>query len=164
MNQAEADKYVWGFPAFANAFADLRHRVKIHPSIDWSAVLKIYERTKLCVNDPTAFGGPPIEAASFGIPQVGVECSLWHTTDPAAARWRQAPDYDGLSPAFPEFVGIGGVTFGGTGSPSVVDVLDNWHRDEVSYRKAGDAYRNYVDETYTYASFVRHLDALSVFK
>lgn len=159
MGQTEADRWVWGFPPFEAAFLDVREQVKIHPSIAWSEVMKIYERTKLVVNDPTAFGGPPIEAASFGIPMTGVPCSSFHTTTPRKAKWPNAPEYNGIPvPAFSGFVETGSAN-----SLSLVDLLDRWHKDEGEYHRVGDAYRTFVEETYTYASFVRHLDALPIF-
>ncbi len=166
MNQDEADRYVWGFPPFAAAFQDVRSQVTIHPSISWSEVQKIFARTKLIVNDPTAFGGPPIEAASFGIPVPGVPCSSFHTTTPDEALWREAKGYIDLRPAFPEFVSVGDNYRGGGGrcglvDPcTLVDILDQWNKDGDEYRRIGEGYRSFVEKTYTYAAFVRHLDAI----
>jgi hypothetical protein len=170
MNQEEADRWVWGFPAFEEAFRDVRGQVVIHPSIHWSEVQKVFSRTKMIVNDPVAFGGPAIEAASFGIPFVGRAFSSFHVTDPASARWPGADDAGESRPAFPEFVEVGCVAagVGGAGSatlsyPRFVDQLDVWFRDGEAYRRAGNAYRRYVDATYTNAAFVRYLDALPAF-
>lgn len=184
MDQAAADAYVWGFPTFAAALSDVRSQVKIHPSISWAAVQDVFARTKLVVNDPTAFGGPPIEAASLGIPVPGVPCSSFHTTSPDKALWREFDQWiegqgdrniidhwneaprPSSAPAFPEFVSVGDNLRGHSGRDglvdpcSLVDILDLWNKDADAYRKAGDGYRSYVERTYTYAAFVAKLDEM----
>lgn len=178
MSQEEADRYVWGFRAFEEAFRDMKSQIRIHPSIGWSDVQTIFARTKLMVNDPTAFGGPPIEAASFGIPVAGTACSLFHMLDPrevagrplppitkglrvGGGQWwdhrRECPEDLTPVPGFPELVIIDG------DKTRLVDQLECWHRDERAYQEAGNACRKFVHDTYTYDSFVRHLDALPVF-
>lgn len=174
VDQTTADNWVWRFPAFEQAFRDLRDRVVVHTSRSWREVQEVYARTKLCVNAGMMFGGPPIEAASFGIPVAGTaSVSVFHTADAAAAE----PSLTAL-PAFPEYVAAdSGAEVAGTVSVSVfraavagfsnnrrlVDHLDAWHRNAAEYHRVGDAYRKFVDATYTYASFVHHLDALPVF-
>lgn len=162
MGQAEADAYVWGFEAFEHAFRSVRDQVIIHPSTAWLDVMRILERTKLVVSDPTAFGGPPIEAASFGIPVPATKCSLFHEITPEQAMWylADAEYHEKPTKGFPELVVIGGFRYGGDDPHALVDVLDRWHRNADDYHRVGNACRRYVDETYTYASFVRRLDAL----
>ena len=163
---ADAERYVWSFPVFEQAFRDVRSQVKIHPSLPWDEVQRIVARAKLIVNDPTAFGGPPIEAASYGIPVVGTNFSSFHTTDPATARWPGAVDAGMVWPAFKEFVCVNGTALGWGGASSVTtgypltDHLDLWHRDPDAYRKAGAGYRQFVHDTYTYDVFVKKLDEM----
>lgn len=154
LNQSAAEKWVWGFPPFEAAFKDVRSQVVIHPSLSWSQVQAVFSRTKMCVNDPTAFGGPPLEAASFGIPVACPVIGLFSDADASAPE----PAYTATA-AFPEMT-----VWGGVGSPDYVDQLDKWFHDRDAFHSAGKAYREYVDRTYTYAAFVRHLDALPVYR
>lgn len=155
VDQAAADHWVWRFPAFETVFRDLRNRVVVHTSRTWQEVQAIYARTKLCVNAAMKFGGPPIEAASFGIPVAGTSTvSVFHMADASAAE----PSHT-ATPAFPEYVAVSE----DSGNHRLVDQLDLWYRDEVEYRRIGNAYRKFVDETYTYAAFVRYFDALPAF-
>lgn len=160
VDQAKADWWVWRFPEFERTFKDLRHRVIVHTSRSWAEVQSAYARTKLCVNAAMKFGGPPIEAAAFGIPVAGTaNVSVFHDADPNA-------DEPSLAafPAFPEYVRVdaGGTeqTMDYLGGRRLVDQLDVWFHNAVEYNFHGRAYRKFVDETYTYAAFVRRLDEL----
>lgn len=151
VDQAAANHWVWRFPAFETAFHDLRGRVVVHTSRSWREVQAAYARTKLCVNAAIKFGGPPIEAASFGIPVAGTATvSVFHTADTNAPE----PSLT-ATPAFPEYTAVGE-------GHRLVDRLDVWLHNATEYHRVGDAYREFVDKTYTYAAFLRHLDALSV--
>lgn len=160
VDQAKADWWVWRFAEFERVFKDLRSRVIIHTSRSWQEVQQAYARTKLCVNAAMKFGGPPIEAAAFGIP---VACtasvSVFHGADPDAKDPSQT-----AYPSFPEMVSVdaggGETTMDYLGGRRLVDQLDVWFKNGVEYYHAGNAYRKFVDETYTYAAFLKRLDAL----
>lgn len=106
-------------------------RVHILLDTPWEEVMSVIKNeTKLLINTPMRYGGPPIEAASVGIPTVGLI-----NTNP----FIDMPGYHGVPEHF--YVGL----------PKEYDRLLH---DHTYYRQEGDRFRQYTHDNYTYKAFV----------
>lgn len=123
----------------------VREKVQVHGWLDWDDVGAIYARTRAVIGPPQRFGGPPLEAAAYGIPTIGLPnfISAFH---------------DSFGNAFEEY--LSSSRWNGVG-PDHLALLDRLLDDEVFFRRTGDAYREYVHDHYTYAAFVRRLDEIT---
>jgi hypothetical protein len=113
-----------------------RNRVKVPVNLDWNEILDLMKNVKLSVSiAPDRWGGPPCEAAAWGIPYL-------------------QPD----APAMFEHM-AGGYLHAG----SIQDKLSMYTRlmdDHSFYREKGDQYRNFVNQHHTYTAFNKRLDEI----
>ncbi len=115
-------------------FAHLKGRVKVHLELDWERVVVMYSQTKILVTYGRAFGGPPIEAGMHGVPFI-------------------AAGETGALCDCPGYLHIGS-------EERCLPILDNLFNNREFYDKTGNAYRDYVNETYTYSAFNNNVNKL----
>jgi len=142
--QGSITDWFWGL-AGTEALRPVRERVIVHGWMDWHDVFKVYARTRAVVGPPQRFGGPPLEAAAYGIPTIGLPNGL-------------SVFHDSFGNVFEEY--LSSSRWNGVG-PDHLAILDRLLDDEAFFRRSGDAYRNYVHENYTYAAFVKRLDEIT---
>lgn len=109
-----------------------RSQIKVVCDVGWDEILDIMADTKLSVSvAPDRWGGPPVEAAMYGIPYV--------------------------SPAHPHcFMHVGGhISTHAIGDR--IRAYDKLFTDHNHYRSTGDSLRNFCRDHYTYESFRNHL-------
>lgn len=135
----EAD--MWSRPYFA-VLAEFRDRVVFLKGMHWWEVDAVWKRTRMVVNSPMGYGGPPFEAAAYGIPTIG-----YPTTSPFHD--------ENEKPHFREYIGCEAQ------SPDFVPMLERLYSDHAYFRRAGDVYRDWTAKYNTYTGFVAYLDQLS---
>lgn len=140
----QGDKLQWflNFP-FASSLKNKPDQVKVLTNIHWHEMLEIMKETRLIVSPAEPLGGPPFEAAMYGIPTV-----LENGTNPFHDRNRQ-PLFPGLltAPA-------------GISNPWLEQIGRLFH-DHDFYIKHGSAYRSFVKEHATYQAYLNQIDAIS---
>lgn len=135
-------KAFWNLEAFAPFGDSVRNRVRIHLERSWEQVLQMYSEAKIFSTHGRLFGGPPIEAGLHGIPFVG---------SGKTGALCDCPVY--------LHANIEGPT-GNEEDLGGVDILDKLLNDRDYYTEIGNAYRDYVEEHYTYAAFNRNLNKI----
>lgn len=133
---------MWSRDYFSGPMHDVRERVIVLPGMSWRDVGAVWARTKLCVHSPMMYGGPPFEAASWGIPTVG-----YPSTSPFHDEQER--------PKFPEYLGAE------LHDGAFLGHLERLFSDHAFYRMTGDAYREYTAKHNTFAGFVAYLDRLA---
>lgn len=134
--------YFFNFP-FTKALTPYKDRVDVLTAINWYEVMEIMSKTRLVISPAEPLGGPPFEAASYGIPIV-----LESTTNPFCIT--------GGAKLFPEVL-----TAAHGISPQFFNQLDRLNSDPAYYRKHGNAYRNFVGQHATYESYVNKLEDIA---
>ncbi len=128
---------------FTKQLSPYKDRVEVHTAIDWIDVLDIMSKTKLVISPAEPLGGPPFEAASYGVPIV-----LEHRTNPFI-------ETNGRL-MFPEVL---------TSAPGLTNQFFNQiqklQTDSAFHHKHGNAYRSFVDGHATYSAYVRKLEEIS---
>lgn len=144
--KGDVTTWFWQLPRVGE-LRGVRDKITVHGWLDWYDVLAVYGRARAMIGPPQRFGGPPLEAAAYGVPTIGIpETSSFH-------------DWDGTT--FPEYLSsplVNAVT------PEHTAILDRLLDEPAFFRATGDAYRTATDHQYTYAAFVRELDALSALR
>lgn len=123
--------YFWSKETF-KSYIDLRPRVRIDRGLNWENVLEAYNQTKVLANHAEHYGGPPLEAAMYGVPFIGT-CN----TEGALAD----------CPGYLYTVDV----------KEAYSLLDTLLVDEVFYRETALSYHNYAAERYTYEAFCLNL-------
>jgi len=137
----DIEKWLWSRTEFS-PLESFRDRVVIHKSIPWASVLQILSRTKMIISPPKSYGGPPLEAASFGIPTIGLKNeSSFH-------------DETG-SPMIKNYLWTHGIV-----DPLFIEKLDRIYSDKTFYEEAGSEYRACTDQYYSYKAFNTQLDSI----
>lgn len=133
--------WFFGF-SFTDQLQKHASRIFIKSNIEWHEMIQLVKESKLIVSPAEPLGGPPFEAAMFGIPTI-----LESETNPFIDNHR--------TPFFPEVLmarrGI---------SQEFLSLLDRLYKDESLYRLHGDAYRNYVHNNATYTAYVNQLEQI----
>jgi hypothetical protein len=119
------------------------HQIEVYTAIDWLQVLDLMSKARLIISPAEPLGGPPFEAASYGVPTV-----LERSTNPFVER--------GGHLLFPEVLtapkGFSGQFF---------DQLQRLQTDVAFHQKHGRAYQSFVDSHATYGAYVRKLEEIS---
>lgn len=124
----------WQLEKFA-PFTHLQNRVNIHLQMDWENVLSLYGSSKLLVTYGRAFGGPPIEAGTYGVPFIA--------SGPATGALVDCDEY----------------LFEHT-EQAATHILQRLLTDRAYYDQVGNSYRNYVRDNYTYKAFNNNLNKI----
>jgi hypothetical protein len=104
----------------------------------------IWENTKAIISPAEPLGYPPYEAAMFGIPTI--------------LRKDTHPFQDGSGGVlFPEILTAPSSSLINT---TFLSTLDKIVKDSSFYKKYGNAYRTHVNNTATYAAYIKQLDAI----
>jgi len=125
------EDYFWSREEF-KPYIDLRSRVVVEYSLSWGAVLDKYSEAKLLAYCGKYFGGPPLEAATFGVPFVGNSWTHGALVD--------CPGY---------------LVASGAEEASVL--LDRLMVDREFYVEKALSYHQYAVTNYTYASFCKNI-------
>jgi len=139
---ADCRAFFFSFP-FTAALNPFLERVEVHTALDWCGVLQLMSKTKLIVSPAEPLGGPPFEAASYGIPTV-----FERSTNPFVTTAGHA--------LFPEVLRVPA----GFSQP-FFNQLDRLVSDSAFYYKHGGAYRRFVDQHATYAAYVNKLEEIA---
>lgn len=111
----------------------VRNRVKVPVNLDWNEILDLMQDVKLSISvAPDRWGGPPVEAAGFGIPYV-----------------QMAP------PAMFEHMEGGYLV--SANQHERLKIYDQLMDDHSFYRTKGDQYREFVRKHHTYEAFNKRL-------
>jgi hypothetical protein len=119
-----------------------KDRLDVFAQLHWYEMLNLFSQTKLIISPAEPFGGPPFEAAAYGIPTIVNE-----ETNPFQDKQRN-PLFSGLI-RHPKQI-----------DDSFLNKLTDLYRDHSYYRSIGDNYRDYVKNNATYSAFVGHIDNL----
>lgn len=129
--------------SFTKPLTPYLDRVEVLTAIDWCQVLDIMSKTKMIISPAEPLGGPPFEAASYGVPIV-----MEQNTNP----FLESP----RNPMFPEVLmaqrGCSGQFF---------NQLERLFSDSAFYHKHGDAYRTFVEQRATYGAYVRKIEEIA---
>ncbi len=139
--QTDCRQYFLSFP-FAKVLHPYLDRVDVHTSIHWHQVMDIMSNTRLVISPAEPLGGPPFEAASFGIPIV-----LEQGTNPFIDNGR---------PMFPELLSAPHGF-----SDSWFEKIEKLFADENYFHTHGNAYRAFVKQHATFEAYVRKLDEIA---
>lgn len=134
--------WFWGLPFSKSLFVH-KNRVEFLYSMEWFEVFNILRDTKLIVSPHLGYGGPPYEAAAFGIPII-----LTSNGHPFMDRNRNSL-FDGVLSVYEHY---DWTEFG--------PVLDRLFNDRLFYEKSGSAYMDYVDKYATYDAYLRQIDEI----
>lgn len=129
----------FGFSRPLKKFAD---RVEILTNQHWCDVLDLYSKTKVVISPAEPLGGPPFEAASYGIPMI-----LESRTNPFI-EGNGNPMFNGLISVAQGF------------SNDFFNYLDRLFHDQSFYNNHGNAYRSFVKQHATYASWVSNVESI----
>lgn len=113
----------------------VKNKVKLYTSMEWSKMLDIFSQAKLLLPSPNInvqMGGPPVEAAMFGIPFVGIRRSPLAL----AEHYINVEEY---------------------GSNEMFYYLNKLMIDHNFYNTVGNSYREYVNNNFTYDSWAKKL-------
>lgn len=141
----QADKMGWFFNL--HPIRNVRpymDRVDIFYNIHWHQMMDLMSKTRLIISPAEPFGGPPFEAAMYGIPSV-----LGHESNPFIDSVRN-PQFDELLTA-PQ----------GKICDPFLQKIDRLFRDHTFYRKHGDGYRAHVKQYATFEAYVRQIEEIA---
>ena len=111
-----------------------KSRIKIHKGFGWDEVLHLLSETKIMITALGTAGGTPREAAAYGIPNIGM-----------------SNDASDLFFACPRYL------YAPSLSETYFDLIEKLYTDKEYYTEVGSAYRDYVDQFYTYKAFTNNL-------
>lgn len=129
--------------SFTNALQPFLDRVEVYTALDWCQVLQLMSETKLIISPAEPLGGPPFEAASYGVPTI-----FERNTNPFIETKGNL--------LFPEVLRAPA----GFSKPFFTQ-LDRLNSDSAFYHKHGNAYRNFVDQHATYEAYVNKLEEIA---
>ena len=140
----EGDCKAWFLNLFsAREMKVLADRVDVLTNIHWHQVLDIFSKTRLVISPAEPLGGPPFEAASYGIPIV-----LERSTNPFVDE-SGCPLFNGLLSASHGF------------SNEFFNLLDQLYHHQEFYQSHGNLYRSFVKQHATYETYINKLDEIA---
>lgn len=119
-------------------------RIDILVNLHWIEVLSILKETRWVIGPGGPLGGPPFEAAMYGIPMI-----VGDTANPFMTLKG--------GKLFPELLTAPIAVKG-----RFIELLSKLQNDHSFYQKTGSAYRNYVKNNATFEAYVNQLE--SIFK
>jgi hypothetical protein len=139
--QGDCKAWFFSFP-FSSELKKYKDRVEVLTNIHWCEVLELMSKTKLVISPAEPLGGPPFEAASYGIPML-----LEQSTNPFID--------DKKTPMFSNLITVQKGL-----SDSFFNKLDQLF-DSNYYRTCGNSYRSFVKKHATYESYVNKLEQIA---
>ena len=128
---------------FGKRFLPFKDRIELIWNVHWSKMLSLMKETSLIISPAEPLGGPPFEAAIYGIPTVFSNESNAFT------------DRDRM-PFFPELLmapkGI---------NNRFLDLISALHEDHLLYTACGNAIRNFTKANATYEAYVKKIESIT---
>jgi hypothetical protein len=142
MNSSMKD---WFFSySFTKELKEFQDRIHIKTNLNWHQMIDIFKQTKLIISPPEPLGGPPFEAAMFGIPTL-------------VCKDNNPFQESNGTPFFPELLKVNPKTIGN----DFLQSLDKLFYDKTFFTKHGNSYRQWVKNNATYAAYVRQVDEIT---
>jgi len=131
---SDLSTYLWSQPEMQE-FLDVRNRCIVEYALDWREVMNLYGRTKVLLNYSKQLGGPPLEAAMYGLPFVG--------TSYEEGVICQCPDY-----------------LVANNEQEYIQLLNQLLTDQDFYDTTAVSYNNFAVNMYSYESFNNNLNSI----
>lgn len=135
--------WFWSTP-MSRALQSKKERVEFLYNVEWYQVADILKKTRLIISPHLGYGGPPYEAAAFGIPTI-----LTSNGHPFQDRYGNK--------SFPEVLDV----HHDYKDDKFIEYIDKLFTDKSFYQKTGNAYRDYVNKYGTYQAYLNQIDDLS---
>lgn len=132
----EMEDVFWKYPQLSK-FLSIRSRVTFKYEISYEEVLVEQSNAKLLIGERTSYGGPPLEAAMYGVPFVQAGGSQHKIS--------------GALGACPEYLSV-------SSDKEACILLDRLIADHDFYTKIAKGYNSYAVNTYSHTAFNQHLN------
>ncbi len=130
--------------SFATSLKPQSDRIDVVTGLHWSEMLDLFSKTRLVISPAGLLGGPPFEAASYGVPVV-----LSNEVNPFIDSNRNAL-FSGVLSA-PQGI-----------SREFLSHLNRLYGDSDFYHQLGNAARAFVKQHATYEAYIRGLEGIAV--
>jgi len=140
--QEEVINWFWNNPV-SQPLQKMKERIVFLNRIPWYQVQETLSKTRLVITPHILYGGPPYEAAAFGIPIIMSKQNNPFQSSTHISLFSEVLAVDDSYHNNDFFI-----------------FLDRLYRDESFYISTGSAYRNFVSENASYKAYLVDLDKL----
>lgn len=132
MISEDINDYVWKQQIFTK-YKSVRNRVRVLYGMEWREILKENELAKLMITHARHYGGPPMEAAMYGVPFVGTTKDTGALVDCEDYLFTHSEE-------------------------EACTILDRLMDDREFYGNIAKSYNNYAVSTYSFSNFNNNIN------